>query len=80
MLTQWDASVIESLPDIAVPTLVLVGSRDKPFIGAANYMTSKIPGAEQVVIDDAGHVANVDAPAAFNDAVLAFLAQLQPQL
>jgi pimeloyl-ACP methyl ester carboxylesterase len=76
MLTQWDASVIESLPDITVPTLVLVGSRDKPFIGAANYMTSKIPGAEQVMIDDAGHVANVDAPAAFNDAVLAFLAQL----
>lgn len=76
MLTQWDGSVIESLPSIAVPTLVVVGSRDKPFLGAASYMATKIPGARQVVINDAGHVSNVDAPAEFNAAVLEFLGSL----
>jgi pimeloyl-ACP methyl ester carboxylesterase len=77
MLTQWDASVIESLPSVAVPTLVLVGSRDKPFLGAANYMAGKIPGATLIVISDAGHTANLDQPAEFNEAVAAFLAQLE---
>jgi pimeloyl-ACP methyl ester carboxylesterase len=76
MLTQRDGTVIESLPAIAVPTLVLVGSQDTPFLGAANYMAAKIPGARLVVIDDAGHVANVDAPGAFNARVLEFLREL----
>jgi pimeloyl-ACP methyl ester carboxylesterase len=76
MLTQRDGSVIESLPAIAVPTLVLVGSRDTPFLGAANYMAAKIPDAKLVVIDGAGHVSNADAPDAFNAAVLEFLAGL----
>ena len=76
MLTQRDASVIESLPSIRVPSLVLVGSRDTPFLAATDYMAGKIPGAVKVVIPDAGHAANIDQPRAFNDAVTAFLATL----
>ena len=76
MLTQHDATVIESLPAIAVPTLVLVGSRDQPFLGAANYLAAKIPGAVQVVIEGAGHVSNVDEPAQFNQQVASFLARV----
>ncbi len=76
MLTQRDAGVINSLPDIHVPALVLVGSRDTPFLAATDYMANKIPGATKVVIDDAGHAANLDQPAAFNAAVNAFLATL----
>ena len=76
MLTQRDASVMELLPAVAVPTLVLVGSLDAPFIGAANYMATKIPTASLAVIEDAGHVSNVDAPDAFNEAVLQFLTGL----
>jgi pimeloyl-ACP methyl ester carboxylesterase len=77
MLTQRDAGVIESLPTIRVPALVLVGSRDTPFLAATDYMAGKIPGATKVVIDDAGHAANLDQPAAFNAAVTAFLATLE---
>ena len=73
MLTQHDASLIDSLPAIRVPTLVVVGSADKNFLGAADYMTAKIPGAREAVIDGAGHAANLDRPAAFNQAVGAFL-------
>ena len=79
MLTQRDAGVIGSLPDIGVPVLVLVGSRDLPFLAAADYMAAKIPGATKVVIDDAGHAANLDQPATFNAAVTGFLATLGPR-
>lgn len=74
MLTQHDARVIESLPSIAVPTLVLAGDRDEPFLGATDYMAAKIPGATKVVLADAGHAANIDQPEAFDRAVVDFLA------
>jgi len=76
MLAQPDGSLIDSLPTIAVPTLVLVGAEDRHFLGAADYMAAKIPGAQKIVIPDAGHAANLDQPAAFNRAVADFLAGL----
>lgn len=76
MLAQTHAKVIQSLPEIAVPTLVVVGDRDEPFIAASDYMAKKIPGAAKITIADAGHASNVDQPAQFNAAVLEFLARL----
>ena len=73
LLAQTDASMIESLPNIAVPTLVLVGSEDVNFHAATDYMAKKIEGAQKVIIEDAGHDANLDQPAAFNKAVGGFL-------
>jgi pimeloyl-ACP methyl ester carboxylesterase len=77
MLAQRDASVIESLPGIRVPALIVVGADDTPFLQSAEVMAAKIPGAQKVVISGAGHVANVDQPEAFNAAVLSFLAELR---
>jgi pimeloyl-ACP methyl ester carboxylesterase len=76
MLTQKDDRIIASLPDIKVPSLVIVGSEDKPFLNASDYMAAKIPGARKVVIADAGHAANIDQPEAFNSAVMDFLENL----
>jgi pimeloyl-ACP methyl ester carboxylesterase len=73
MLTPRDARVIESLPDIKVPSLVVVGADDTPFLAASDYMAAKIPGAKKVVIEGAGHSANIDQPEAFNAALVAFL-------
>ena len=73
MLTQHNASVIESLPGIAVPSLIVVGAEDKPFLAASDYMAAKIPGAQKVVVPAAGHAVNLDQPAAFNEAVGCFL-------
>ena len=73
MLTQRDAGVIESLPGIKVPSLVVVGADDTPFLAASDYMAAKIPGAKKVVIPAAGHAVNIDQPQAFIDAVLPFL-------
>lgn len=74
MLAQQDSRIIDALPGIDVPTLVLVGENDTPFLGASDYMAKKIPGAVKVVIPDAGHAANIDQPAAFSKAVLDFFA------
>ena len=73
MLTQRDARVIESLSDVKVPSLVVVGGDDKPFLAASAYMAAKIPGAKKVVIPHAGHAVNIDQPQAFIEAVLPFL-------
>ena len=73
LLTQRNPRVIASLPDIAVPALVLAGSEDTPFLKATDYMAAKIPGARKVVIEHAGHASNLDQPAAFNAAVCDFI-------
>jgi pimeloyl-ACP methyl ester carboxylesterase len=77
MLTQRNPDVINSLPTIGVPALVVVGANDTPFIAASDYMAAKIPGAKKVVIPRAGHAANIDQPEAFNRAVVEFLDGLQ---
>jgi pimeloyl-ACP methyl ester carboxylesterase len=73
MLAQKDARVITSLPEIRVPTLIVVGANDEPFLAGTDYMEAKIAGSQKVVIPDAGHASNIDQPEAFNAAVLAFL-------
>ena len=73
MLTQRDARVIESLPAITVPALVIVGADDAPFLAASDYMATKIPGAKKAIIPAAGHAVNMDQPQAFLEAVLPFL-------
>ncbi|MGE3143573.1 MAG: alpha/beta fold hydrolase [Hyphomonadaceae bacterium] len=77
MLTQKDARIINSLPEITQPSLVIVGAEDKPFLNATDYMAAKIPGAQKIVVPKAGHAVNIDQPAAFNKAVLDFLAPLK---
>jgi pimeloyl-ACP methyl ester carboxylesterase len=77
MLTQRDARVIELLPDIKVPSLIVVGADDTPFLAASDYMAAKIPGAKKLVIPAAGHAVNIDQPQGFIDAILPFLDSLR---
>ncbi|MBM3218885.1 MAG: alpha/beta fold hydrolase [Candidatus Rokubacteria bacterium] len=73
MLAQQDARVIDALPSIRVPTLVIVGDRDEPFVAPCEYMAKKIPGARLEVIRDAGHSSNLDQPEQFNRVLVEFL-------
>jgi len=59
VVAQFDSWVIDSIEGIDVPTLVLVGEKDTPFLAASDYMAKTIPGALKVVIPDAGHAANL---------------------
>jgi pimeloyl-ACP methyl ester carboxylesterase len=76
MYAKFGSRVIDSLPQIRVPTLIIVGEQDEPLIGASEYMAAKIPGARLEVIPGAGHAANLDQPEAFNRVLLDFLASL----
>jgi pimeloyl-ACP methyl ester carboxylesterase len=76
LLAQRDDAVIRSLPTIRVPTLLLVGADDTPFLAAAEYMASKVPHARHVVVPGAGHAANLDQPAVVNRELLQFLDSL----
>jgi pimeloyl-ACP methyl ester carboxylesterase len=73
MLTQRDGRIINSLPEIAVPALIVVGANDEAYLAGTEYMAGKIPGATRVVLADAGHSSNVDQPGAFNEAVRQFM-------
>lgn len=66
--------VRDALGRIAVPVLLLAGSADRaaPASGMER-MTQRIQGGRFVVLKDAGHLAHLERPAAFNDAVLGFL-------
>ena len=75
-MVQHDSRVISSLETVSVPTLVVVGADDTDFLAGADYLHRHIPDSRKLVIDNAGHAANMDQPAAFNTAVRDFLASL----
>ncbi|BCJ41317.1 alpha/beta hydrolase [Actinoplanes ianthinogenes] len=66
----------ELLTKVSVPTLVVVG-RDDEFtpVADAELMHRLIPDSTLAVIDGAGHLPNLEQPAAFNAALHAFLDQ-----
>jgi pimeloyl-ACP methyl ester carboxylesterase len=78
ILTQHHSRVIESLPEITVPTLIVVGADDKAYLDAADVMAAKIPGAVKLVVQDAGHKVNSDQVQIFDRAVLKLLHSLPP--
>ena len=66
------------LPQIALPTLVLVGQQDA--ISTADEMrgiAAAIPAAELVVIPNSGHMTPLENPPAFNAAIEQFLARVE---
>jgi pimeloyl-ACP methyl ester carboxylesterase len=73
---QTDTRVIDGRPSISVPTLVIVGDKDEPFVAPCEYMAKKIPGARLEVIKGAGHSSNLDQPDAFNQVFVEFLDSL----
>lgn len=62
------------LPQIKVPTLIIVGEEDfftPPAI--AQLMSDAIPGASLARIPGAGHLPNMETPEAFNDILYDFI-------
>ena len=67
-ITGHDSRAI--LPTIEVPTLVLVGARDDETPPSyAEAIVDLMPNARLEVIPDAGHLLNLEAPDAVNDAI-----------
>ena len=66
--------VLDRLPEIKCPALVIVGEEDHgtpPEMARAIH--ANLPGSELVLIPSAAHFSNVEQEKAFNDAMTAFL-------
>jgi pimeloyl-ACP methyl ester carboxylesterase len=75
------ADTRDLLPTIAVPTLLIWGAKDaRSPIGVAHQFRDSIPHAQLTVIDGAGHVSNLEAPAAFDAAILEHHARVADHL
>jgi pimeloyl-ACP methyl ester carboxylesterase len=62
--------------EIDVPTLVIHGNLDFSFIAdRCRYLSSEIPGAEQLEIEGAAHMVNLEKPNEVNQAIHKFLHQ-----
>jgi 2-succinyl-6-hydroxy-2,4-cyclohexadiene-1-carboxylate synthase len=73
--------IIDELPSIDLPALVVVGAKDEAFLPAADVMVARLPRAERETIPEAGHMANIEQGDVFNEITLRFLekiADLQP--
>jgi 3-oxoadipate enol-lactonase len=68
--------VLDRLPEIDCPTLIMVGEHDHgtpPEM--SRQMHAQIKGSEFVLIKDAAHIVNIEQEAFFNQSMLTFLAQ-----
>lgn len=62
------------LSSLDMPTLVVVGDRDKgDFQAIARHLAEEIPGAELAIVAGAGHLVGLDAPDELNTLLLEFL-------
>jgi pimeloyl-ACP methyl ester carboxylesterase len=69
----FDYDFRDRLPDIRCPTLIVWGRDDMlvPVADADEY-ERQIPDARKIVLDDTGHVAMIERPPTFNEALLEF--------
>jgi pimeloyl-ACP methyl ester carboxylesterase len=66
--------VRDVLPHVDVPTLLVYGDRDvRAPLTVAETLHAAISGSKLVVLPDAGHISNIEAPDEFNAAVRDFL-------
>ena len=80
LLVMAEADQRDLLPRIAVPTLLIWGERDaRSPLSVARQFEEAVPGAKLVVIAGAGHVSNLERPAAFNDAIREFCGAHPPR-
>ena len=71
-----EADYSDVLPTVAVPALLLHGALDvRSPVRIAEDMAARLPDARVVVLPGVGHMANMEAPQAFDDAVRSFLQQ-----
>lgn len=72
-----DPPAITRLAEMRAPVLVLTGDLDLPDkLAVADELVAAISGARQQVIPGGAHMVNMERPAAFNAALLAFLDRL----
>jgi proline-specific peptidase len=77
-LRNW--SVIERLPEISVPTLVVTGEHDEATPAINRTVTEGIPGAESVIYPGASHMAHVEDTAGYVRLLDGFLSRVEERV
>jgi 3-oxoadipate enol-lactonase len=62
-----------AVTSVSAPTLFVVGERDGGLPRAMRSLHAQLPASQFAELPGAGHLSNLDAPADFNAAVVAFL-------
>jgi pimeloyl-ACP methyl ester carboxylesterase len=65
---------LDQIATLRIPTLVVSGDHDLPlFLAVGDTLVRRIPGAQRLIITNAGHGAHFARPMQFNDTILRFL-------
>lgn len=73
-LQEYDFSA--DYPDIAVPVLYVAGAQDGDVPGVMREMAAATPDARYHVVDDCGHLPNIEQPEAFHALLDGFVREL----
>jgi len=77
--TEIDPPAAHRLTEVDAPTLVLKPEHDPSYLRrTADLISTEIPGARLVLIEDADHVVNLRQPERFDEVVLGFLDEVRP--
>ena len=63
--------------DIKIPTLYVMGAEDHLFLPSIKNIVSKHVTSSLFVVDNCGHVVNVEQPEAFNNQTIRFITSLK---
>lgn len=66
-------NLAQRLPELAAPALVLCGEQDSPFVAPSRFMAREIPDAKLVMLPNAAHQPQFEAPQAWRTAVREWL-------
>lgn len=77
---QEDSIVMDRVPEMTVPTIVIAGGDDRPeYTGAGEYLEAKMPDAKLVVLEGGGHSMHEDTHVSeIADIIRAFVDVLDP--
>jgi L-proline amide hydrolase len=71
-----DWTIVDRLPSVAVPTLLITGQHDEVTEAAARPFYDLIPDVRQAVFDSSSHMPHVEEPEKFNEVMTRFLTDL----
>eukprot|EP00040_Diaphanoeca_grandis_P004264 m.27820 g.27820 ORF g.27820 m.27820 type:complete len:266 (-) comp15816_c0_seq1:401-1198(-) len=72
-LEHGQTTLLKSLKTFKMPTAILIGDRDKTFLGASKLMKREIPNSTLTIIEDGGHMVIKKKPQEFQQHLLSSL-------
>jgi pimeloyl-ACP methyl ester carboxylesterase len=71
-----EPAAVHRLPEIKIPTLIIVGELDtQKTLASADFLARHVPNATKVIMDGVAHLPNMEKPGEYNNHVISFLSQ-----